>query len=94
MSTKDNSSEEENNQVFCPFLKKHPMYELGTEFGILICRMMMSNEVEDDFRRANQEQILLLANRMGWSVTKLDDGNKKGYFRIEMHSNKEDQQDE
>lgn len=93
MSTKnkDNTNNEEDNdsggesenKIVCPFLKHNVQYELGCEFGLLLCRMMMAEEVDDDFRMGNQDQILLLANRLKWSVKGITKA-KRGWFHIEM----------
>ena len=48
--------------LVCPFLNDDPVYAYGVELGLLYARMNDSDGViEDYFCRANQDQILLLA---------------------------------
>lgn len=57
--------------LICPFLDQSPRYAYGVEFGMLYARMDAGSEVliDDYFCRANQDQILLAASRLGWQVT-------------------------
>ena len=53
------------HSLICPFLTDDPVFAYGVEFGLLYARMRDSVGVIDDyFCRANQDQILLLANRL------------------------------
>lgn len=71
------------NTLICPFLTDDPMFAYGVEFGLLYTRMQTDNEVRDYFCRANQERILLLANRLGWRVEKVERFDKF-WFWCEM----------
>jgi hypothetical protein len=55
-----------------PFLTDDPEFAKGVEVGMLYERMKHEDAVEGDFLLANQEQILLLANRLGWYVESCD----------------------
>lgn len=54
--------------LVCPFLSESPNFAYGVEFGLLYARMQATDHIQDYFSRANQELILLLANRTGWRV--------------------------
>jgi len=72
--------------LICPFLDHDPKYAYGVEFGMLYCRMRNSSEnvVEGYFCRANQDQILLLASRIGWRVATMKPwGRDWMWFRLE-----------
>jgi hypothetical protein len=62
-----------DNTMVCPFLDSNPRFAYGVEFGMLYVRMRDGNESEISgyFCRANQDQILLAASRMGWHVTEM-----------------------
>lgn len=65
------------NTLVCPFLSDDPVYAHGVEFGLLYGRMRDSDEpVADYFTRANQDQILLLASRLGWAVREIKPWDK------------------
>lgn len=53
-----------------PFLADGEEFARGVEVGMLYTRMKCGHEdeIKDCFLRENQEQILLLANRLGWRV--------------------------
>lgn len=52
-----------------PTLSVDLQFLQGVEFGLLLAKMQASDEpIEQFFTRGNQEQVLYLANRMGWSV--------------------------
>jgi hypothetical protein len=55
-----------------PFLTDDPMFAYGVELGMLFMRMKEGEPIGDYFTRQNQERILLLANRLRWSVKNLD----------------------
>lgn len=61
------------NTLECPFLDSNPKFALGVEFGMLYVTMLFSSEprISGCFHRDNQEQILLAANRLGWSVKRI-----------------------
>jgi hypothetical protein len=57
-----------------PFLDNDPKFAYGVEIGMLYAEMRDAEPgaVIDGLRlRANQEQILLMANRLGWEVLEL-----------------------
>jgi hypothetical protein len=59
--------------LVCPFLDHDPRFAYGVEFGMLFARMRDGDEGEiaGYYCMANQDQILLLASRLGWSVDEL-----------------------
>jgi hypothetical protein len=60
------------HELLCPFLDSDPAYARGVEFGILWTRLRASDgPIGDYFTRANQDQILLAASRLGWSVEEI-----------------------
>jgi hypothetical protein len=60
------------NTLVCPFLNADPVYAFGVEFGMLYARMRSSDEpIGDYFTIQNQDQILLAASRLGWSVEEI-----------------------
>ncbi len=59
--------------LVCPFLTDDPVFAQGVEFGLLYARMRRGRKpIKDYFSRTNQEQILLLANRLGWAVREIE----------------------
>jgi hypothetical protein len=72
--------------LICPFLDQSPRYAYGVEFGMLYARMDGGDEdeIEDYFCRANQDQILLAASRLGWHVATMEPwGSDWLRFRLE-----------
>ena len=66
-----------SNTLVCPFLTDDRVYAFGVEFGMLYARMRDSTEpVAEYFTRANQDQILLAAGRLGWSVCEIKPWDK------------------
>jgi hypothetical protein len=58
--------------LVCPFLTDDPMFAFGVEFGMLYAQMQSGvSDIRDYFCIQNQEQILLLANRLGWRVQEM-----------------------
>lgn len=58
--------------MVCPFLTDDPVFARGVEFGLLYAQMQAGEEdIQDYFQRENQEQILLLVNRVGWQVVEM-----------------------
>lgn len=55
-----------------PFLNPDPAYCYGVEFGRLYEQMKQSDSIDDSFHTENQDQILLLFSRLGWTVGKMD----------------------
>ena len=69
------------NTLICPFLNPDPVFAQGVEFGMLYARMRDSDEpVAEYFTRANQDQILLLASRLGWTVAEMKPWDKDWFF--------------
>ena len=71
--------------LICPFLDQSPRYAYGVEFGMLYARMDAGDDdvIDDYFCRANQDQILLAASRLGWQVTAMEP-HDADWFRIRM----------
>jgi hypothetical protein len=65
---------DETYSLIIPFLDDDPKFAHGVEFGLLYGRMRYGEEdkIEDYFTTANQEQITLLANRLGWRVVAME----------------------
>lgn len=82
------------NTLLCPYLVDDPEFAYGVEFGMLFSDMKRKRKISGYFCRRNQEQILLLANRLGWSVKKLglkrDRGEPwdKDWFWLVMKKNR------
>jgi hypothetical protein len=68
--------------LVCPFLDESNEYASGVEFGILYANMQdpWNDMIEDFFTRANQDQILLAANRLGWHVAEIKEENKDWFW--------------
>lgn len=66
------------NTLVCPFLTDDPTYAYGVEFGMLFCEMSRKRKIRGYYCRRNQEQILLLANRLGWEVKAINHRNDQG----------------
>lgn len=61
------------NTLVCPFLNDDPVYAFGVEFGMLYARMQGSDDpIASYFTIQNQDQILLTASRLGWSVEEIE----------------------
>lgn len=75
-------AEDHDYSLVCPFLTDDPLYALGVEFGMLYARMsrMKMGTIKDYFLLDNQEQVLLLASRLGWSVVKMRVWRKSWVF--------------
>jgi hypothetical protein len=64
-----------------PFLDDNPVYAYGVEFGLLYAEMRQKPAViKNYFLRPNQEQILLLANRMGYLVVSMKPWDNSWFF--------------
>lgn len=67
--------------LIVPFLTDDPTFAYGVEFGLLYARMRSgAEEIKDFFCRQNQERILLLANRLGWSVRRIKAWDKDWFW--------------
>jgi len=75
---------DDTHKLVCPFLDSSPEYARGVEFGILFERMKFEEEIIDLFLMENQDQILLLVNRLGWTVDTCTDASTPGWFSISM----------
>ena len=60
------------SDLICPFLTDDPEFARGVDFGMLFQCMRTESEIDDYFLTANQEQITLLANRMGWHIVNME----------------------
>ena len=70
-----------NNTLACPFLTEDPMFAYGVEFGMLYARMQNSDDnIASYFTTYNQDQILLAASRLGWSVQEIDPWGKDWFW--------------
>src|ERR1035438_5813349 len=68
--------------LVCPFLTDDPLFAYGVEFGLLYVRMQTARRIRDYFCRDNQERILLLANRLGWKVKKVEPFDKDWFWLV------------
>lgn len=57
--------------LVCPYLMDQPSFSRGVELGLLYGRMQQESEIADYFILDNQDQILLLASRLGWNVKEM-----------------------
>lgn len=57
--------------LLIPFLSGSPEFARGVEIGILFQRMSVEYEICDYVQRNNQEQVLLMAKRLGWEVNRI-----------------------
>jgi hypothetical protein len=70
--------------LLCPFLNDSPDYAHGVELGLLWARLRGEEEVIEDYvTLANQEQVTLAANRLGWRVALMRRG-PKGWFWVRL----------
>jgi hypothetical protein len=70
--------------LVCPFLTDDPMFAFGVEFGLLFARMQSGvTRIDDYFCRENQDRVLLLASRLGWTVQKVKP-HDRFWFRCVM----------
>ena len=74
--------------LVCPFLNHNPVYAYGVEFGMLWCKLQDPeiDVIEDYFLLANQEQITLAANRLGWHIVEMRSWGKD-WMWVEMRRN-------
>lgn len=69
--------------LVCPFLTDDPGFSYGVEFGLLFARMKRGEKrIKDYFCRANQDRILLLANRLGWHVRKIKNWDEYWFWCV------------
>ena len=73
-----------NYSLVCPFLTDDPIYAFGVELGMLFSEMEEKTEIKNYFCLENQEQILLLANRLGWTVREMKIHDEY-WFWLEMY---------
>ncbi len=76
-------ADEHNHSLIVPFLTDDPVFAQGCEVGMLHERMKRTKRIKDFFLRENQEQILLMANRAGWRVIKVEPYDD-GWFYLNM----------
>lgn len=72
------------NELVVPFLTDDPMFTLGVEFGMLYSELVRSGErvVRGYYHRENQEQITLLANRLGWRLVEMTPHDEFWFFLV------------
>lgn len=58
-------------QLLCPFLDDSLAFARGVEFGMFFTQMRRAKVIADYFLRENQDQILLAASRLGWTVVRM-----------------------
>jgi hypothetical protein len=69
--------------LVCPFLNDDPVFAYGVEFGMLYARMNgESPEIADYFCLENQEQILLLASRLGWHIRETEQYGRDWFWCV------------
>jgi hypothetical protein len=69
--------------LVCPFLTDDPVYAYGVEFGMLYAKMQGGvDEIQDYFCLQNQEQIMLLANRLHWQVREMSPWGKDWFWCV------------
>lgn len=68
-----------------PFLNDSPDFAYGVQIGMLYEQMKTASEVRGLYQSAIQDQILLMANRLGWTVNKVG-RSKDGWFDLEMRA--------
>lgn len=61
-----------NHTLVCPFLTDDPQFAHGVEIGILYTDMKCKRRIHGLYHRANQEQIILMTNRLGWTILELE----------------------
>lgn len=71
----DVNGEDARNNLVVPFLDARAEFAYGVEFGMLYARMqwMEETEISGYFTIANQEQITLTANRLGWAIESMEE---------------------
>lgn len=70
-----------SNTLVCPFLNSDPTFAFGVEFGLLYARMQASDDsIGQYFTIQNQDQILLAASRLGWSVEEMRPWGKDWFW--------------
>lgn len=71
--------------LICPYIDNDPKFAYGVEFGMLFVRMRGDEElIEGCFLRANQDQILLACNWLGWRAVKMKPHDEDWmWFRLE-----------
>ncbi len=69
------------NTLAMPFLNPDPVYAFGVEFGLLYPQMRDGDgPIEDYFTIQNQDQILLAASRLGWTVAEMEPWGDDWFF--------------
>lgn len=77
-----------SNTLVCPFLNADPVYAFGVEFGMLYVEMRAENPapIARYFTTENQDQILLAASRLGWTVEEIKPWGKDWFWcRMEKY---------
>lgn len=58
--------------LVAPFLTDDPMFARGVQYGMIYMRLRHTkrNRITEQFVEADEEQIRLMAHRIGWTVKK------------------------
>lgn len=87
MPTDDEPAGDEpaGNTLMVPFLNLDPVYAFGVEFGQLYAEMRAPDPepIERCLTRTNQDQVLLAASRLGWTVDEIKKQDRH-WFWIRM----------
>lgn len=70
------------NPLLVPFLTDDPVFAHGVEVGMLFWQMAHGGEglIEGYFLIDNEEQILVMASRLGWHAEQIERGEWPGWF--------------
>lgn len=71
-----------------PFLDTDVKYAHGVEFGQLFERLKEADKIHEYITRANQDQVLLLLSRLGWTVETIKE-HDENWFYIEANRGSE-----
>lgn len=81
------SSPDPDYNLVLPFLTNNPAFAHGVEIGRLYEEMKNVDSISGYYHIANQEQITLMANRLGWWIVSMVpwDTDPETWFRLTMH---------
>lgn len=68
----ENDGDDATWGLVLPFLTDDPQFAYGVEVGRLYERMKAEDEINGVFLTANQEQITLMVNRLGWVIDEME----------------------
>lgn len=74
------------NALLVPFLDDSPQYARGCELGMLFEQMKRRRRIRGYYLTDNQEQITLMANRLGWQIVSMNlwDEAPDQWFYLDM----------